>query len=299
MAIILQPLKAAGNPAGPGVEMTGGDGAVRKVYPFLSTYVADYPEQCLMTCTKYGTCPKCRQKADELGLTSPGESRTHRWTYQIIMDACRLARGRGHTTVYACCMESDVAGGRYEPFWVGFPLVDIHRCIAPDILHQLYQGILKHLLCWVQEVMGEEELDSRIRTLPPAWGVRHFEKGISILSQVSGTERKHIARILLACLVGKIDSRGITACRSLLHFIQLAEYPLHDQETLAYMKGELDTWHKYRTYFIDHGARTDFNIPKFHSLLHYIDSIHWLGSTDNYNTEMFEWIHIDYAKEGW
>ena len=60
MAVVLQPLKAAGNPRGPGIEMVGGDGAVRRVYPILATYVTDHPEQCLVTCTKYGTCPKCR-----------------------------------------------------------------------------------------------------------------------------------------------------------------------------------------------------------------------------------------------
>jgi hypothetical protein len=196
-------------------------------------------------------------------------------------------------------MMDDVAGGKYEPFWVGFPLVDIHRCIAPDILHQLYQGVLKHLIGWVQEVMGEEELDHRLRSLPPACGVRHFKNGISALSQVSGVERKHIARVLLSCLVGKIDPKGIIACRSLLHFIHLAQYPSHDQETLGYMQQELDTWHRYRSYFIDNGLREDFNIPKFHSLLHYIDSIRWLGTTDNYNTEMFERLHINFAKEGW
>ena len=60
MTTVLGPLKIAGNPKGDGVEMVSGDGAVRKVYPILTTYVADYPEQCLVTCTKYGTCPKCQ-----------------------------------------------------------------------------------------------------------------------------------------------------------------------------------------------------------------------------------------------
>ena len=203
------------------------------------------------------------------------------------------------SAVHAVSMESDVAGGNYEPFWAGFPLVDIHRCIAPDVLHQLYQGVLKHLTSWIQEVMGADELDSRIRSLAPACGVRHFENGISGLSQVTGTERKHIARVLLSCLVGKIESEGILACRSLLHFIHLSQYPSHDEETLGYLQSELDTWHKYRSYFIKQGVRDDFNIPKFHSLLHYIDSIRWLGTTDNYSTELFERLHIDFAKEGW
>ncbi|KAE9401115.1 hypothetical protein BT96DRAFT_956655 [Gymnopus androsaceus JB14] len=179
-------------------------------------------------------------------------------------------------------MECDVAGGNYDPFWVGFPC-----------------GVLKHLIGWVQEVMGEDELDARIRCLPPACGVRHFKDGISKLAQVSGTERKHIARILLSCLVGKIDSEGIKACRSLLSFIHLAQYSSHDEETLRYLQEELDNWHNYRSYFIWKDIREDFNIPKFHSLLHYIESIRWLGTTDNYNTEMFERLHIDFAKEGW
>ncbi|KAF9043522.1 hypothetical protein BDZ89DRAFT_901033, partial [Hymenopellis radicata] len=57
MAHIMEPLKEAGQN---GVEMTSGDGAVRMVHPVLASYVADYPEQCLVTCAKYGTCPKCR-----------------------------------------------------------------------------------------------------------------------------------------------------------------------------------------------------------------------------------------------
>ncbi|KAJ3715343.1 hypothetical protein C8R42DRAFT_546954, partial [Lentinula raphanica] len=60
MAVVLESLKTAGDPGGPGVEMVGGDGSIRRVYPLLAAYIADYPEQCMVTCTKYGTCPKCR-----------------------------------------------------------------------------------------------------------------------------------------------------------------------------------------------------------------------------------------------
>ncbi|EGO02638.1 hypothetical protein SERLA73DRAFT_38032, partial [Serpula lacrymans var. lacrymans S7.3] len=42
-----------------GTEVTGGDGVVRKLHPILACYVADYPEQCLVTCSKYGICPQC------------------------------------------------------------------------------------------------------------------------------------------------------------------------------------------------------------------------------------------------
>ncbi|KAF5335612.1 hypothetical protein D9757_015360 [Collybiopsis confluens] len=159
MAVVLESLKAAGKPEGPGVEMAGGDGAIRQVYPLLATYVADYPEQCLVTCTKYGTCPKCRCSADDLGLTSPGERRTQKWTTETIRAARVEMQGKGEHAIHRRTMEEDISGGNYDPFWVGFPLTDIHRCIAPDILHQLYQGVFKHLVSWVQKVVGEAELD--------------------------------------------------------------------------------------------------------------------------------------------
>ncbi|KAG2035964.1 hypothetical protein BDR03DRAFT_834033, partial [Suillus americanus] len=50
-----------------------------------------------------------------------------------------------------------------RPFWDGFPLCDIHLSITPDILHQLYQGVVKHLIHWYSSLMSERELDDRIR----------------------------------------------------------------------------------------------------------------------------------------
>jgi len=55
LRIILEPLKEASTQ---GVEIVGADGSVRLVFPVLACYVADYPEQCLVICSK-GTCPKC------------------------------------------------------------------------------------------------------------------------------------------------------------------------------------------------------------------------------------------------
>jgi len=64
MKTILSPLI---NPGKEGIYCTGSDGAIRHVFPFLSCYIADYPEQCLVTCSKYTTCVKCKAKHDAIG----------------------------------------------------------------------------------------------------------------------------------------------------------------------------------------------------------------------------------------
>ncbi|KAJ7064424.1 hypothetical protein B0H15DRAFT_807765 [Mycena belliarum] len=257
--------------------------------------IPHYPEQCLVGCSKYGTCPKCQRSASDLQNPEPGNPRTPAWTLDIIHKAeLETTENKFHDY----CMDHEVAG-IHRPFWEGFPLTNLALSLTPDVLHQLYQGVFKHLVSWCQSLMTEAELDSRIRALPPAFGIRHFDKGISILSQVSGKEQKAIARILLGCLVGKLPAKGIKACRSILDFIYLAQYSTHDDGTLASMTEALEVWHKNRDYFIDASVREDFNIPKFHSLLHYVESIRYFGTTDNYNTEMFERLHIDFAKEGW
>ncbi|KAI0734917.1 hypothetical protein C8Q72DRAFT_915016, partial [Fomitopsis betulina] len=58
-------------------------------------------------------------------------------------------------------------------------------------------------------------------------------------------------------------------------------------------------YHKHKDILKTLGIRQHLNIPKFHSLVHYADSICSLGTTDNYNTEMFERLHIDCAKKAW
>jgi hypothetical protein len=64
MGDLLAPLKDAGIE---GVVMQSGDGVKRRCHPILAAYVADYPEQMLVTCGFYGDCPVCMTKKDCLG----------------------------------------------------------------------------------------------------------------------------------------------------------------------------------------------------------------------------------------
>ncbi|KAL1749359.1 hypothetical protein FB107DRAFT_252907, partial [Schizophyllum commune] len=249
MRVLLEPLVSAGLN---GVEMVGGDGEVRLVFPVLAAYVADFPEQCLVACSKSGTCPKCQCPADSLQDDTDFEARTEKWTKDVMEEAKGNASGTQTTASYfKYCMERDVAGGVYLPFWEDLPHSDIHVAITPDVLHQLYQGVFKHLLGWCKELLGADELDRRLRTLPHAFGLHHFDNGITALSQVSGSDRKQMAKVLLSCLVGAIPDQGLRACRGLFDFVHYAQYSLHDQHSLDKMQSALDHWQEHKVFFVN------------------------------------------------
>ena len=117
-----------------------------------------------------------------------------------------------------------------HPFWQHLPFLNIYESITPDILHQLYQGVLKHVVKWLWEAVGEAEIDARCRRLPPNHNIRLFMKGITQLSRVTGTEHDQISRFLLALVMdvrlpnGASTPRLVRTVRGLLDFFYLARY---------------------------------------------------------------------------
>ncbi|KAI9457171.1 hypothetical protein HD554DRAFT_2207236 [Boletus coccyginus] len=59
-------------------------------------------------------------------------------------------------------------------------------------------------------------------------------------------------------------------------------YQSHTDDTLKGLEKALDDFHEAKDVFIELGLHEHFNIPKVHSLLHYIDMIKNLGSLDGY-----------------
>ena len=283
-----------------GIIMCSGNGIRRRNHPIIASYVADYQDQTLATGVKNGECPKCDTPPDQLGNNdTPLQPRN----LNKILAALALADNDPPRFARAC-VEAGIKP-IYHPFWAPLPFLNIFESITPDILHQILQGVLKHLITWLKAIFGGAELDARCKRLPPNHNVRHFLHGICDLSRVTGKEHDQMSRILLGILVdlrlpnNRNASQVIAAVRAMLDFFFLAQYPVHTSETLTSLDEALDRFHAHKDIFVDLGVRESFNIPKLHSLRHYSRSIKLFGSTDNYNTQATERLHIDFAKDAY
>lgn len=286
MRLVMEPLIEAGRE---GVDMICAEGNIRRVFPILAAYIADHPEQCLIACCKENHCPRCvvstKQRGDHIDSPLRNVTETR----------ATLERHRQGEDPHL--FEDHGLRAIHYPFWAYLPHTDIFACITPDILHQLHKGVFKdHIVSWCAAIMSDEEFDARFQAMPEFHGLRHFKRGISTVSQWTCTEHKEMQRVVLGVIAGAVEPRVFNATRAVLDFIYYAQFHAHTDTTLTRMQDALTVFHANKAVFVELGLRQHFNIPKVHSMRHYVQSIRSLGSADGFNSESPERLHINYAK---
>ncbi|TCD60331.1 hypothetical protein EIP91_010340 [Steccherinum ochraceum] len=291
MDTILSPIRKAGEE---GVEMLCADGFMRRVYPILAAYIADYPEQLLVTCCKKGWCPKCKRRDQEIG-----DLAEHLGTLLRRQDETLDILQREEENI--ATREFGAQGLRplYKPFWAGLPHADIFMAITPDILHQLHKGVFKdHLVKWCLQLAGPE-IDKRFACQIGHPGLRHFRLGISHIKQSTGAEHKQMEKVFGCVLPGAVQQSVVHAAIAILDFIYYAQLRSHTTTTLAALRDALRRFHQHKDAFVQLKCRPHFRIPKVHAMEHYAMMIEELGSADGYSTENPERLHIDLAKNAY
>ncbi|KLO08261.1 hypothetical protein SCHPADRAFT_835579, partial [Schizopora paradoxa] len=264
----------------------------------LLAYVADHPEQCLVSCNAESMCPTCDIRQKDRGNLAGGETKDTQNLVNILRD--HGANLEPH--------EFDDLNLRSipEPFWAGLQNCNISMAFAPDLLHQMYKGVFKeHLVSWCTDAINddsniaERELDKRFIALPPHSDLKSFKDGISGISQWTGTEFKEMAKVFYALIVDAVDERVAIAAKALLDFLEYARLQVQTTTTLRAMDEALGRFHEHKDILIERGIRDHFNIPKVHALVHYVAKIKRLGTNDGFNTETTERLHIGMAKEAY
>ena len=285
---LLAPLIKAGSK---GVEMLCSDGEVRLVFPILLAYLADHPEQCLIACCKESRCPKCLVSSLDRGNPIRSQLRDVAETLEILKDVHLKVDEDDNFTKHGL--------RPVDPFWKHLPHCDIFSTFTPDLLHQLHKGVFgDHVSKWARKLVpGKDEVDFRFKSMTGHPSLRHFRKGITLVSQWTGQEYKELEKVFLGVIAGAVEGPVVSAVRAALDFIYYAHFEYHTDSSLQELANAWNDFHERKTIFIDRKVREHFNIPKVHSMQHYFHMIKSHGTTDNFNTELPERLHIDIAKD--
>ncbi|KAG9080488.1 hypothetical protein FRC06_006521 [Ceratobasidium sp. 370] len=295
MESILEPLKELSRT---GLDVLCADGGLRRVFPILAAYIADFPEQATIACVRESRCPICWVPANERGdLSKRYPLRDRQRTLDALED---------HWNGYSRTI--NVLGIRpTRPFWANLPYVDVSTCLTPDALHQLDKGVFgDHIVKWCTALLGANEMNDRTKGMPRFQKLRHFARGITVISQWTGKEAKALASTFLSIVAGFEKPKVVTAVRSIVDFMYRAHKLEISEDDLAMMEEDLLEFNKVKNVFIDPKIKDlpkseeHFNcIPKIHMLSHYTYLIRQLGAPCGYNTEITERLHIYCVKEPW
>ncbi|KAG1718784.1 hypothetical protein EDB19DRAFT_1920047 [Suillus lakei] len=183
------------------------DGHYQRVIYGLGPYIADYPEQVLLSGIVTGWCPKCLNNRNEL-------------------DGDGLLRCREHTDLLVQELQHKQLWYEYGIvgdvvlFTNDFARADIHELLSPDLLHQIIKGTFKdHLVDWVEEYLEhthgkahaaeiQDDIDRRIAAVAPFAGLRRFPEGHGF-SQWTGDDSKALMKVYLPAIVTDLDSSSL------------------------------------------------------------------------------------------
>ena len=92
----------------------------------------------------------------------------------------------------------------------------------------------------------------------------------------------------------------VQAMRAFLEFCYLARRDVHDTHSLTALDDALQRFHHHREIFRTSGVRANgFNLPRQHSLIHYVKLIRAFGAPNGLCSSITESKHIKAVKEPW
>ena len=126
----------------------------------------------------------------------------------------------------------------------------------PDLLHNIYLGLFKHMMEWVEGFLKKHKLqqafDDAWRELPPDPGFSVPKKANRQVTQWQVKEMRNLGRCISAVLTSALrnpDSSqhqdfniALKCVGALVDFSLMTQYRSHTPETLAYME-------RYRRHF--------------------------------------------------
>lgn len=300
--IITQSLKRAEDV---GSDLSDPTGQVRKCHTPLVSWIADLPEQRVLSGVTSNQSPTSIATLEQFGDGVCYPRRTRDITLVKIAIACSTTDPKDLPAFIKTCSALGL-NGVHQPFWRDWGRADPSQFLTPDALHQWHKFFFDHVVKWVINIMGGEELDRRMAAIQPRVGVRHWPRGVSKLKQCTGREHRDLEKILVVCAAGAVDDSCLRAIRAIIEFIFLAQglllYPEHFHAQIEALR----EFHHYKSAIVTaggrrgkHGPIPHFNIPKLESMQGVVESAKLLGAAYQYTSDITERCHCTHVKKPW
>ncbi|KAG6807243.1 hypothetical protein H0H92_008257, partial [Tricholoma furcatifolium] len=191
------------------------------------------------------------------------------------------------------------------PFTHRFPGADIHKLIAPDLLHQLIKGTFKDLvtdyieLTYLPNDAAKviSNIDCRIAAAPPFPGLQRFPEGRGF-KQWTGDDLKALMKVYLPAISGHVSPRMVEVLRHFLEFCYLIQRSVINEEDLMAIDNTVATFHEAHVVFQDLRVCPDgFSLPRQHSMKHYRTLIQEFGASNGLCSSIIESAHIQAVKK--
>ncbi|KAG2051626.1 hypothetical protein BDR06DRAFT_889558, partial [Suillus hirtellus] len=252
-----------------GIVLRCADGVLRRIFPRIFTYSADYPEKVLIATIKdMGSCPcpRCltpKSMFTSLGLLSDMRSRISSLRVYIATNVIRAREFiyQGGNTVDGKKVEETLGGGSWAPILnkfverLGALGLDTFQMLIVDLMHECELGTWKALFTHLIRILyalpnGNQlvaNLDSRFRQIPTFGNgvIRMFSNNTSEMKRLAARDFEDILQCAIPVFEGLFPASHDMVVQSLLfRFAQwhaLAKLRIHSELTLFFFE---DTFKK-------------------------------------------------------
>jgi hypothetical protein len=241
------------------------DGYRRVCWPFLASWIADHMEHANLQAVKYNACPKCSVPPNALGTPhQPQPLRDAERHHQCLAELDALPVGpsaerRELTNWFEQHHSRPVA----NVLW-GYPNANPPNLHRPDLLHNLYLGMTKHLMGWLAGFLKHY---NRLDRFDQVWssvsrypGLVHPRRAYRQVSQWQGRELRNLVKVIYPCLAAALDGcsgterpifhRALACVRALVNFTLMCQYLSYDEATLGYLARYLQEFHDTKSVFL-------------------------------------------------
>ncbi|KAG1741478.1 uncharacterized protein EDB91DRAFT_1237140 [Suillus paluster] len=240
------------------------DSHFRRVIYELGPYIADYPEQVLLSGVVQGWCPK-ELLAEELEYGKLWEE------YGIVGDLMLISPDILH----------QIIKGAFK-----------------DHLVDWVESYLKNTLSTLHGMQVMDDIDNRIAVIAPFAGLQQFPEGHGF-KQWTGDDSKALMKVYLPAIRGHVPEDVVRTFSAFLDFCYIVQHDTLTEDNLLQLQDTLDQFHQYQEIFKTTGVMLSFSLPWQHSLNHYSLLIQLFGAPNGLCSSITESKHVKAVKEPW